>query len=92
MTNEQWEEVERIADPLEAEILRGLLEAQGIQVWLAQEGAARAIGLSFTPMGEVSLMVPASQASQAQDLLDQYYDGTLENEAKDTEYPTKSED
>lgn len=92
MTNEHWEEIERIADPTEAEILRGLFEAQGIQVWLAQEGAARAIGLSFTPMGEVSLMVPASQVSRAQEVLAQYYDGSLENEAMDTEFPAKEED
>ncbi len=92
MTNEQWKEVEHISDPLQAEILRGLLEAQGIQVWLAQEGAARALGLHLTPMGEVILMIPASQVSHASDILGQFFDGTLEKEFTDMEYPTILED
>jgi len=92
MSDDQWQEIDRVPDPFEAEILRGLLEAQGVQVWLAQEGAARALGLSLTPMGEVVLLVPASQASQALEILDQYDDGTLEEESTDIEYPANPED
>jgi hypothetical protein len=92
MSELQWEEVERVSDTIEAEILRGLLEAQGIRVWLAQEGAARAIGLSAGPMGEVVVLVPSDQVAEACIILDQYHEGALENDSMDKEYPTNPED
>lgn len=92
MSELQWEEVNRVPDTVQAEILRGLLEAQGIHVWLSQEGAARAIGLTLPPMGEVVIMVPTDQVGEASEILAQYAEGALENEATDTEFPTNSED
>jgi hypothetical protein len=75
---EQWEEVDEVAGDLQAEILRGLLEAQEIQVWLSQEGAGKAIGLSLPSLGKVSIMVPTNQVSRAREILDEYYSGELE--------------
>ncbi len=75
---EQWEEVEEVAGDLQAEILRGLLEAQEIQVWLSQEGAGKAIGLSIPTLGKVSIMVPTHQVSRAREILDAYHSGELE--------------
>jgi len=75
MSELQWEEVKRISDIVEAEILRGLLEAQEIRVWLAQEGAARALGLTLAPMGEVVIMVPTNQVAEAYEILAQYDEG-----------------
>jgi hypothetical protein len=92
MPKEHWIEIQRLLDPVQAEILRGLLEAQGIQVWLSQEGAARALGLSLTPMGEVILMVPTSHVEDARETLGKYYAGTLEYEITDKGYPTNPED
>ena len=92
MSELHWEEVERVSDTIQAEILRGLLEAQGIRVWLAQEGAARALGLSLPPMGGVGIMVPNDQVAEAYETLDQYYEGALENDVTDTESPTNTED
>ena len=50
----------------EAEVLRGLLEAQGIQVSLSQE----AVGISVFPVdvgafGQVEVLVPPDQAKRA---------------------------
>ena len=42
MNQEEWVLVDTTAGQLQAEIVRGLLEAQGIQVWLNQAGAAHA--------------------------------------------------
>jgi hypothetical protein len=92
MPKEQWIEIQRIPDSIQAEILRGLLEAQGIQVWLSQEGAGRALGLSVSPMGEVTILVPTSQVEEAKKTLEQYYAGTLGSEIMDIEYPSKPED
>ncbi len=69
--------VETISGMIEAEILRGLLEANGIKVWLLQESAGKAIGLSVGPLGQVDLMVPATQADRAKKVLDDYYAGRL---------------
>ena len=78
---EKWEVVHQVPGGVLAETLRGLLEAQDIRVYLAQEGAARAIGLSLTPMGEVSIMVPSSQVSLAKRVLDDYYAGKFEEDS-----------
>jgi hypothetical protein len=92
MTEEQWEELKRVIDTIEAEILRGMLEAQDIRVYLSQEGAGRAIGLSFTPMGEISIMVPTSQVSEANEILNRYLTGSVEHDVMDTEHPASPED
>ncbi len=65
-----WQEVARFSSPIEAEIARGFLEAQGLTVNLVQEGAARALGLYVGPFGEISLLVPEEQAERARALLD----------------------
>jgi hypothetical protein len=71
---------------IEAEILRGLLEAKGITVLLLQESAGKAIGLSVGPLGQVDLMVPADQAVEATKVLDDYHAGRLiDNDEQHTE-------
>jgi hypothetical protein len=58
---------------LQAEALRGLLEAQGVEVTFSYESAGRVEGLSVGPVGEVDLLVPASQAARARRILADYY-------------------
>jgi hypothetical protein len=55
---------------VEAEIIKGLLTANGIDVWLSQESAGSALGLTVGPMGEVEIMVRAEQADEARALLE----------------------
>jgi hypothetical protein len=69
--------VETTSGLIEAEILRGLLEANGINVWLSHESAGKVIGLSVGPLGQVDLMVPADQAEEAKKILDDYHAGRL---------------
>jgi len=71
----EWVAIERVNGALQAEILRGLLEAQGIQVFLSQEGAGRAIGLSVGPLGEVEIWVPAESRQLAEQVLEDYRAG-----------------
>lgn len=54
----------------EAELLRSLLEAHGITVWLSGESAGAAIGLSFGSLGRIEVMVRESDLEQARQLLD----------------------
>lgn len=54
---------------LEAEMVKGFLEAQGIQVILNQESVARTIGLSVGRLGKVDVLVPENQVGEATELL-----------------------
>jgi len=56
---------------VEAEIIKGLLTANGVEVWLSQESAGTALGLTVGAMGEVEIMVRAEQAEEARSLLDE---------------------
>ncbi len=79
MTEEHWEEIDEVAGDLQAEILRGLLEAQGIKVFLSQEGGGHSVyALTVGVMGTVHILVPASQSQAAQAILQEYYSGKLE--------------
>jgi hypothetical protein len=60
-------------NPTEAELLRGLLEAQGIQVMLSKEAAATVYGLTAGAFAEVEVFVSQAQAAQAQEILDEYF-------------------
>jgi len=77
--NKRWVVVETVQGELQAEILRGFLEAQGFPVLLSQEGAGRAIGLSVGPLGEVEILVPEENQKDAQQILADYHNGLLEN-------------
>jgi hypothetical protein len=72
--------VERASGQLEAEILRGLLESHGIQVWLSGESAAAAIGLGVGPLAQIDLLVLASQSDEALDILNAYHSGALDSD------------
>ncbi|MGH2581799.1 MAG: putative signal transducing protein [Anaerolineales bacterium] len=65
----KWETMLVLHDPVQAEILKGMLEANGVQVLLSKEGAAKALGLSVGAMSEIELRVPSGQTEIAQELL-----------------------
>lgn len=66
------------AGMIEAEILRGLLEARDIEVVLRRESAGAAIGIGAGPLGAVDLLVPSHLEQRAQSLLDDYYSGRID--------------
>jgi Putative prokaryotic signal transducing protein len=75
MSEENWEVVYETNGALEAEILRGLLEANEIRVFLSQEGLGRVYGLTVGALGVVQILVPHSQAQLARSLLQDYASG-----------------
>jgi hypothetical protein len=67
-----------------AQVLRGMLEAQGIRVWLNQESAGTAIGLNLPSiLGAVKIIVNESSVERARALIEAYYAGDLENQTED---------
>jgi hypothetical protein len=79
MTEVKWELITTVSGELQADILRNLLEVQGIKVFLSQEGAGRAVGLTMGPMGEVQVLVPENQSEAARQIVDDYYAGKFES-------------
>lgn len=80
MAKEQWEAVDQVSGELLGEIIRGLLEAQGIPVLLSQEGAGKAYGLNVGALGGVEILVPTSYKSSAEQVIRDYYAGRYEDE------------
>lgn len=79
MAEEEWTLLEKVHGQLQAEILKGLLEAQGIMVWLNQEGAAHAYAVAVGTLGMVEILVPSSMLEKARQILEAYYRGDFEN-------------
>ena len=75
MPKSDWVVVDTVDGSLNAEILRGLLQAQGIEVLLSQEGAGRALGLEVGLMGDIDILVNSDDVSEARGLIDDYYSG-----------------
>jgi len=80
MAEDNWEVIGEVAGDLQAEMLRGLLEASGYKVWLSQEGAGKAYGLTLSTLGAVQILVPSESAENARIILDNYYAGLYEKE------------
>ncbi len=80
MPEENWKVIGEVAGDIQAEMLRGLLVAQGFKVWLSQEGAGRAYGLTLSTLGAVQILVPSDSAVPARQILDDYYAGLYEKE------------
>lgn len=72
MGESEWEVVYEAEGPLQAELLRGLLEAQEISVVLSQEGIGRVYGLTVGPLAVVQILVPESQVERARQILKDY--------------------
>ncbi|NLS79163.1 MAG: DUF2007 domain-containing protein [Chloroflexi bacterium] len=62
--------VKIVQGQLIAGLLKARLESEGIPVVLRYESVGRVLGLTFDGLGQVELVVPASQAARAQDLLE----------------------
>ncbi len=76
---------------LQAQIIRGLLEAAGIPAATAQEGAGAQYAFTVGPMGEVEVLVPADRLPEAEALLAAYDRGELETAGDETEAPAEDD-
>jgi hypothetical protein len=56
----------------EAEILRGLLEAQGIPSMLSQEAAGSIYSVDVGAFGQVELLVASDRVAEARKILSEY--------------------
>lgn len=80
----EWQVLDQVSGSGIAEILKGLLEAQGISVFLSQEGIGETIyPVTVGPLSEIQILVPSDQFDEAKKILDEYHAGKFE----DVSYP-----
>jgi hypothetical protein len=87
MTEQEWVLLDKVQGQIQAEIFKGLLEAQGIMVWLNQEGAAHAYAIEVGSLGMVEILVPSGMIDKARQVLEEYYRGDFENMEFDQSEP-----
>jgi hypothetical protein len=78
MSKKKWEKIEQASDAIQAEVLRGFLEAQGFVVHISSEGYQTAIGITGYPLANIQILVPEDQAKEAKQTLKDYYAGKFE--------------
>jgi hypothetical protein len=83
MADQTWEFLTDADGELNAEIMRGLLVAQGIPVTLSQEGAGKVYGLTIGEFGRVEILVPSGYLTQARQVLEDYENGVFEVDDED---------
>ena len=54
---------------LDAEMIRGFLEAAGFPAMISQESVGKVFGMASGPLGEVNILVPESKKDEALHLL-----------------------
>ncbi len=74
----EWVPVAPPLIPSQAEVLRGVLEAQGIPVHLSGGGLSQALGLGLGPLGSVQVLVPGDRLHEAQAIAEAFFRGDLE--------------
>ena len=75
--------IESVSGRLEAELLKSMLEANGIQCHLSQEAVGGVYGLTVGPFASVELLVQASQKEAALEIIQDYY--TAQGEDKESQ-------
>jgi hypothetical protein len=78
MTEQKWELVEVVNDALVAEILKGLLEAQGIMVNIVREGYQTAFGITGQMSVRIELLAPTDQVEQARQVIADFHAGKFQ--------------
>ncbi len=73
---------------LDAEMIRGFLEAYGIPAMISQESVGKVYGLASGPLGEVNILVPAENKDEALDLLRSMENGDLIDDQGDKDSST----
>jgi len=69
----------RTAKYMEAQIIKGRLESEGIPVLLSYESLGLIYGLTIDGLGEVKIMVPQHLAEEAKEILEAVEKAKLEN-------------
>lgn len=81
MQDRKWVLVEVVNDALVAEILKGLLEAQGVMVNIVREGYQAALGITGQMGVRIEILAPSDQADQARQVIADFHAGKFEDQS-----------
>jgi len=80
VSQDKWQVLDNVTGSVQAEILKGFLEAQGIEVILSQEGIGESVfPVSIGPLSEIQILVRADQLQEAQKIMAEYNAGDFED-------------
>ncbi len=68
-----WVTVHRTNGVMEAEILKTMLESFGIPARVSAEAYGKVLGMTVDGLGVAALLVPASRAQEARDILAEHF-------------------
>ena len=79
---------------LDAEMIRGFIEASGIPAMISQESVGKVFGLASGPLGEVNILVPEGFKVETLNLLEAMERGDFINDGTkaDTSVNVENED
>ncbi len=92
MAKNDYVEVYITNGQLEADMIRLMLEANGLHVITRQESAGVVYGLTVGPLGEVRILVPEPEAADAAALLEAMEEGKLDKDIPGETPPSGSEE
>ena len=75
MKNHKWELVTILQDPIQAEIIKGFLEAQGITIHIVREGYQAAFGIANQASVRIEILAPDHQVEDAKQIINDYNAG-----------------
>jgi hypothetical protein len=76
----------RTAKYLEAQIIKGRLESEGIPVLLSYESAGLVYGITVDGLGQVKIMVPEHLAEEAREILREGEEGENKDAKHEDEF------
>jgi hypothetical protein len=80
MDNEHWEVLDQVSGSAIAEMIKGMLEAQGFQVVLSQEGVGESVfPVALGTLSEIQILVPEHQLEEAKKVMAAYNAGEFED-------------
>ena len=71
MSEEKWAVVYEVPGQFQADIIRSLLEAQGIPVFVSGEAVGRVLSFTVGPTAEVQILVPIEDLPRARQILEE---------------------
>ena len=78
MNGKKWQKIREEIDIFQAELMKGLLEAHGIQVFISREGYEAAMGITGHSLTHIEILVPSDQIEDAKTILTDYDAGKFQ--------------
>lgn len=83
MNGKTWKKIREEIDVIQAELMKSLLEAHGVQVFISREGYETAMGITGHSLTHIEILVPSDQIEDAKKILVDYDAGNFQLDDED---------